>query len=91
MERNFDKYDSGVVQLLGTPYDLSKTNFKTDASSHWSNYKFKHHLKESIMHYGWNAFAKDRSKPTIISKVGKNNIEPSDDLTLVLLFLTHKT
>lgn len=42
------------------------------------------------MHYSWNAFAKDGSKPTITAKYGDARIEPSKDLTEVsspLLFI----
>ena len=35
------------------------------------------------MHYGWNYFAKDGTKPTITAKDG-TKVEPSKDFTLVL-------
>ncbi len=35
------------------------------------------------MHYKWNTFALDRSKPTITAKNGQK-IEPSKDLTEVI-------
>ena len=38
---------------------------------------------ESIMHYPWNMFAVDDTKPTITAKDGVTNIVPSDDFTEV--------
>ena len=37
------------------------------------------------MHYGWDAFAQDSSKPTLTDKNG-NKVGPSDDFTLVKYF-----
>jgi len=34
------------------------------------------------MHYGWNDFAKDPTKPTMTDKKG-NKVGPADDFTLV--------
>ena len=35
------------------------------------------------MHYGWNYFARDTSRPTITAKNGGDRIEPSNDFTEV--------
>jgi len=88
MEGNFRKYDASQVQLLGTPYDISKAiiiKYYTAPVHHftYNSYKFYHLILESIMHYGWYYFAKDTSKPTITDKSG-NKILPSDDFTSVL-------
>lgn len=40
------------------------------------------HFLESIMHYAWNAFARDPRRATISAKNG-GSIDPSDDLTEV--------
>jgi len=37
------------------------------------------------MHYPWNMFAVDDTKPTITTKDGVTNIVPSDDFTEVTL------
>jgi len=38
---------------------------------------------DSIMHYPWNVFALDDTKPTITTKDWVTNIVPSDDFTEV--------
>ena len=35
------------------------------------------------MHYGWNAFARDDTRPTITAKNGGARIMPSNDFTEV--------
>ena len=42
---------------------------------------------ESIMHYRWNAFAWDESRPTITAKSNNARIEPSNDFTEVYIFI----
>jgi len=89
MERNFRKYDNKTVQLLGTPYDISKSIIiKHCIIQHLGTtlliilFKFYHLILESIMHYGSYFFANDTRKPTITEKSG-NIIVPSADFTLV--------
>jgi len=87
MEGNFAKYDNRTIQLLGTPYDISKAIIIKHCIAtrhHFTNnaFKFYHLILESIMHYGSYYFAKDRTKPTITNKSG-NIIVPSSDFTLV--------
>jgi len=87
-EKNFQIYDK--VQLkLRTPYDISKT-YTSIETQQFHYMTFNHiflliiicKIKESIMHYSWNAFALDTSKPTISAKNGAK-IKPSDDFTEV--------